>query len=66
MPLTIDDTYDLNPECYFCGRVNKLKKVYFFINVAKQTVHQQKKRVICKKCGLNIYGYNIQSNEPSN
>jgi hypothetical protein len=60
MPLIIEDTYDINPICYFCGKVNKLKKVYFYINVAKQTVHQQKKRFICQSCGLNIYGYNIQ------
>lgn len=66
MTLTIDDTYDIKPECYFCGKINKLRKVYFFVNVAKETVHQQKKRVMCKCCGLNIYGNNIQTNEPTN
>lgn len=64
---TIDDTYDINPKCFFCGVNNRIKKIYIVINVAKETSQQLKKRVICKTCGLNIYGYNIPiRNESTN
>lgn len=67
MPFTIDDTYEINPRCYFCDKVNKLKNIYFVVNIAKQTTQQSKKRVMCKSCGLNIYGYNIPiTNESTN
>lgn len=53
---TIDEIYDIRPKCYFCGIKNKINKIYICVNVSKQTINQQKKRVICKSCGLNIYG----------
>ena len=54
-----DETYKINHQCFFCGVNNKIKKIYIVVNVAKGTTQQLKKRVICKKCGLNIYGYSI-------
>lgn len=66
MPFSIDDTYEIKQKCYFCAKINKLKKIYFYVNVAKQTTHIIKKRVLCKCCGLNMYGYNISITNESN